>query len=191
MSNYNYLVRKTLSEKDIKPKRSNKKSTYFPIKLTNGYPVNKFISSKAESLNDYYFMLEFENYEADIPHFHIYEIGKNGRISQNSIKSVGISLESSINKGLIAYDSGEMKNNKVLDDDLAELIVLFVEKNRKILLLMFEAFRLGRVKGFNGIDEAYEQNLEKLFTRNELAKIDRKLEKLTKESAPLQFGETY
>lgn len=189
MGNFNYLVTRSIDYKVAKPRIDKNASVLFPIMLIDYNVPVKYHESKVKSVSDYYFMLEIEKSKSDKPHFHLYEIGPNGRIAENARKSIGISLETGINKGLVCIDTGNKKKYKVLDSEVENLVILFVEENRKLLLYMYEALKLGRVKNFHGMSDAYEQKLETKFTRNELASINRKYEKLCGEISPVQFGE--
>lgn len=136
------------------------------------------ISIKSPNYSEY--MVEFDIHDNSTPHFHIWRTNGYSKISDT--RSSAISLTSSINRG-IEYSFVERKNEVKLNDMQEVQILLFVEENRYLLFLMYNALKNGKTKSFEGLDEEMVMNL---FTPKEIQRLNQKYNLLF-ESSPTEL----
>ena len=138
------------------------------------------ISIKSPKTNDY--LIEFDSHKSLEPHFHFWRTQGYSKIPDT--RSVGISLRSNSKDGLIFTDRERKREPKTNDIQKFQMLE-FVEENRYLLFLMIMAFRAGKVKSFDGLDE---QSVAKLFSPRELDRLNATF--ATKYIInPTQFGE--
>ena len=166
--------------------KDNAGSTYFKIKVSRprsyedaidkSKAMYGVISFKKKAPHEY--IVEFDNHGNSTPHFHLWRV--NGSSKMSDTRSAGISLKTSINRGVI-HTIKERKNELRLNDVQSEEMVLFVEENRPVLLAMYEAFRSGKIKDFTDMDES---QILSVFNPNERDMLIRQYSKLVDEQAP-------
>lgn len=137
------------------------------------------ISIKKPKYDEY--MIEIDNHKQVGYHFHVWKSDRYNKISDT--RSQAISLHSSIKNGIV-YLPQERKNEFALKSNQELQMLYFIEENRHLLFLMIEAFRQGKVKSFDGLDE---EMVLSLFGAKEIERLDEKYG--NKFSDFSQFGE--
>lgn len=155
--------------------KNNTGSTFIRINLFGGTDKQMLQDLQEENLFYNYtyslshtYMLEIDRHQNADAHFHIWRTNGYSKISNT--RSPAISLKSDQNSGLV-YLYKERKNEAKPNDIQTKEITDFVEENRYLLFLMFNAFKHFKVKDFPEIDEEF---LKSLFSRAELFALNQK-----------------
>ena len=135
---------------------------------------------------DLKYFVEFDDKFNDVPHFHLHKMGLNARLVNGS-RTKGVGLESGFVNGLIYKDSGNSCDGNDVNDYIKDYVLSFVEDNRKTLFLVYEALKSKKLKKLGSLDEIYQIGLDKIFTKNELASIERRYEKLSNNCKQKEF----
>ena len=161
----------------------NKGSTFFSIEMIRPKDVEDerdkvymqygVIHIKAPVIDRY--IVELDNHANGEPHIHIWRT-HDGRSRMSHSGSMGISLKSGLNSGLQFTQKEPNKENR-LNSRQQQEILMFIEENRLMLLLLFKAFRMGKIKRVEYFDEEYVLSL---FSKIELDAIKNKYKDVLK-----------
>ncbi len=189
--NISHAYRKSFQRKDSTGKgKERRRSTFIKIVCKNPNKTKKTIVPSAFGGSGYKapvydtYAVEFDMHAGSEPHIHLWNASNNGN-RMSDTRSQGISLNSSFGRD-IEYTEQEFNNEKQLNDVKREQMLDFVEENRYLLFLMYNAFMMKKTKSFVGMDE---DSMYSLFTKAELDSLNQKYNLYLNSKKSPQFGE--